>query len=162
MPLTTSQAATLRTAILADPALTQYVADRRDDLIAEYYNAPASPAFIVWRTDVRSEEIGNAWSGTDIAGMSSLNMQRLQLMLASAPAGVFDMTRADRRQGFEDPFGTNQNNASRVAMRAVWKRALNRVERLFASGTGSDATPGTTTFEGTVSTNDIAGILNAG
>ena len=36
-----------------------------------------------------------------------LNLQRLQLMLATSPAGVFDMTRADRRAGFENPFGAN-------------------------------------------------------
>ena len=161
MPLTTEQVATLRAAILADPALAAWRQERRDDMIADYYNQPASPAFSVWRNDVRVEEIGNAWVGTDIDGMSALNMQRLQLLLASSPSGVFDMTRADRRAGFEGPFGTTVNNASRVAMRAAWKRTLTRVERLFASGTGSDATPGVTTYYGTVTTGEISNILNA-
>ena len=159
MPLTTAQAATLKAAILADPALAEMVAGNQYGNIAAYYEALATPAYIVWRTNVRAEEIGNAWVGTDIDGMSALNMQRLQLLLASAPSGVFDMGRADRRAGFENPFGTNVNNASRVAMRAIWKRTANRVERLFAQGTGSDAVPGVLTFEGTVSHFEIAQVL---
>jgi hypothetical protein len=159
--LTTEQKTTLKAAMLADPALTTFVAQRRDDLIADYYNAPSNPAFTVWRTNVTANETGNAWVGTDIDGMAALNMQRLQLLLASSPSGIFDMSRADRRAGFENPFGTNANNASRVAMRAVWKRIANRVERLFATGTGSDATPGLLgSFEGRVTVSDISALLN--
>lgn len=150
----------LKAAIVADSALTQWRAARRDDLIAAYYNEPASPTFTIWRRDVTAEEIGNAWVGTDIDGMSALNMQRLQLMFASRPSGLFDMTRADLRAAFENPFGTNQNNASRVAMRTVWKRTINRVERLFATGTGSDATPGVAPWYGTIDTNVISNLLN--
>ena len=119
--------------------------------IAGELNKAVVPAFIVWRLDVTAEEIGNAWVGTDIDAMSALNMQRLQLLLASAPAGIFDMRRADRRAGFENPFGTNVNNGSRVAMRAVWKKSATVVEKLYATGAGTDATPGTLVFIGPVS-----------
>ncbi len=161
MPLSSAQLVTLAAHIRAntDPAVVAALAAGADNELARLYNLPASPAFIVWRSDVRAEETGNAWVGTDIDGMSALNMQRLQLLLQSAPSGVFDMTRADRRAGFENPFGTNQNNASRVAMRAVWKRSLLLVERVFASGTGSDATPGATTYEGTVTPDEIGRAL---
>ena len=118
--------------------------------IAAELNKPTNPGFIVWRNDVTAEEIGNAWVGTDIDGMSALNMQRLQLLLASAPSGLFDMRRVDRRAGFENPFGTNVNNTSRVNMRAVWKRAATVFERIYATGTGSDATPGTLVIVGSV------------
>lgn len=141
MHLTDPQRATLKAAILADPVAAPLFNDGNLGGLADYFNAPASPAFIVWRSDVSASAIGNAWVGTDIDGMSSLNMQRLQLLLASSPAGTFDMTRADRRAGFENPFGTNANNASRVAMRASWKRSATRFEKLFAVGTGSDASP---------------------
>jgi hypothetical protein len=141
MHLTDPQRATLKTAILADPTAEPMFTNGNLGGLADYYNAPATPAFIVWRSDASAGAIGNAWVGTDIDGMSALNMQRLQLMLASSPAGTFDMTRADRRAGFENPFGTNANNASRVAMRAAWKRSATRFEKLFAIGTGSDASP---------------------
>ena len=163
MSLTSAQLASLKAYILADPVLGPMSSGQNSSYqgISDALNASSSPAFVLWRTDVMGAEIGDAWNGTDIDGMSSLNMQRLQLLLASAPAGKFDMTRADRRAGFENPFGTNQNNASRVAMRAVWKRIATRAERLFATGTGSDASPGAPTFEGQVSVPEIAGMFNA-
>jgi hypothetical protein len=154
--LTTAQLQTLKAAIVAetDPTFVAYRTNGQTGLMADWYNV--SGTFVVWRTDVTADEIGNAWVGTDIDGMSALNMQRLQLLLQSSTRGRFDMSRADRRAGFENPFGTNANNASRVAMRAVWKRFATRCERLFVSGTGSDALPGALVFEGKISDRDIA------
>ena len=162
MPLTTAQLTTLKAYILADPVLAPMTSGPGTDYaaISAALNAASSPAFIMWRTNVTATETGNAWAGTDIDGMSALNMQRLQLLLASSPQGIFDMTRSDRRAGFENPFGTNQNNASRVAMRAVWKRTATRAEKLFATGTGSDASPGAPTFEGDVSISDVGSMFN--
>jgi hypothetical protein len=160
MPLTTQQLQTLKAAILAetDPAFVAFRTANNEQGMADWYNSPST--FVVWRTNVTPDEIGNAWVGTDIDGMSALNMQRLQVLLASS-SGTFDMTRADRRAGFENPFGTNQNNASRVAMRAAWKRFVNRFERLFATGTGSDAVPGLPVVQGTVTPQDISDALRA-
>lgn len=150
--LTPAQITALRTSILASELSSQCVGFGDGPTnIAAAYNLPASPAFVVWRTNVAADEIGNAWVGTDIDGMSALNMQRLQLLLASSPSGVFDMSRADRRAGFENPFGTNANDASRVAMRAVWQRNVTRFERIYTTGTGTAATPGALVVEGTVS-----------
>jgi hypothetical protein len=69
------------------------------------------------------------------------------------------MTRADRRAGFENPFGTNVNNASRVAMRTAWQRKATRGERLFVTGTGSTASPGTTTLRIAIDEQDVAAAL---
>lgn len=154
----TTQLQTLRTAVLSDPELS--AVGRNDTELARLLNLPTT--FVVWRTNVTTNEIGNAWVGTDIDGMSALNMQRLQLLLASSPSGVFDMSRADRRAGFENPFGTNVSNPSRVAMRAAWKRPATRAERIFATGTGTDAIPGTLTFEGPVTIQDIGEMWNLG
>lgn len=141
MNLSTAQLAALKSFVDGDSALTTLRTAGNYDGVLIALDTAASPTFTLWRTDVQAEETGNAWVGTDIDGMSALNMQRLQLLLASAPSGVFDMTRSDRRAGFENPFGTNQNNASRVAMRAAWKRPATVLEKLFAVGTGSDASP---------------------
>lgn len=161
MSLTPAQLSTLKSAILAetDPTFVALRTANDENGMAGWYNAPTAPAWIAWRTDVSAEETGNAWVGTDIDGMSALNMQRLQLLLASAPSGKFDMSRSDRRAGFENPFGTNQNNASRVAMRAAWKRTLSRFERIYATGTGTDASPGTPGVQGLVSAQNISDAL---
>jgi hypothetical protein len=158
MALTPAQITTLRPIVAAEPSLAQAILTGNDAAIAAWLNGASNPAFIVWRTNVQAQETGNAWVGTDIDGMAALNMQRLQLLLASSPQGVFDMSRADRRAGFENPFGTNVSNASRVAMRAVWKRTATRAEKALATGTGSDAAPGTLTFEGTIEVSE-AGLL---
>jgi len=156
--MTPEQLAALKVAVLADPTLS--AVGRNDTELARLLNLPTS--FVGWRTNVTIDETGNAWQGTDIDGMSSLNMQRLQLLLSSTTTGVFDMSRADRRAGFENPFGANVNNASRVAMRAAWKRFATRAESVFATGTGTDATPGLFGFEGSVSINDIGQMWNQG
>lgn len=154
--LTSQQLATLKAYIDSVPAWAA-LPNNSDtaSFIADELNKPTSPAWIVWRDAVQAVEIGDAWIGTDIDGMSSLNMQRLQLLLASAAGGTFDMRRIDRRAGFENPFGANASNASRVAMRAAWKRAATVFEKLFATGTGSDASPGVTTLTGAVSYPDV-------
>ena len=154
--LTDAQKQTLKTFIAANPVWAAM--PKNSDtafFIAAELNKTVSPDFIVWRTDVTSNEIGNAWSGTDIDGMSALNMQRLQLLLASAGGGLFDMSRADRRAGFENPFGTNVNNTSRVAMRTIWKRKASVVEKLFATGTGTDASPATMSYESPISYQEV-------
>ena len=161
MSLSPAQNVILKAAILAEPSLANAILTGNDAMIAAWLNAPSSPAFIVWRTEVAAGETGNAWVGTDIDGMSALNMQRLQLMLASSPSGVFDMARADRRAGFENPFGASASNASRVAMRAAWKRQATRLEKLLSTGTGSDATPATMGFVGAVSPQEITNARNS-
>jgi hypothetical protein len=123
--------------------------------IATELNQDASPDYIVWRNDVRADEIGDAWNGTDIDGMSSLNMQRLQLLLASSAGGTFDMGRVDRRAGFENPFGTNVNGPSRVAMRAAWKRKAKLGEKVFATGSGTDASPSVMDHVGNIAWPDV-------
>jgi len=159
--LTPAQQATLKTNIQADPMLSLLTPSNSSALqIANAYNSEASPLFVVWRSEVTKDEIGNAWVGTDIDGMSSLNMQRLQLLFASVgERSTFDMRRTDRRAGFENPFGANVNNPSRVAMRTVWKRNATRLEKLLGSGTGSDASPGITTFEGSVTYSEINQVM---
>ena len=156
MHLTAAQMLTLKAYIEADPVLSLKPATAQGAYeIDQILNQIATPDFILWRSNVAADEIGNAWVGTDVDGMSALNMQRLQLLLASSAAGIYDMRRIDRRAGFENPFGTNQNNASRVAMRAVWKRKATVAEKLFATGTGTDASPASGVVEGVIGYQDV-------
>lgn len=156
MALTPAQLATLKTYINSVPAWAALPNDSDSAFfIAGELNKTATPDYIVWRENVTASETGEAWIGTDIDGMSSLNMQRLQLLLASAGGNTFDMRRADRRAGFENPFGTNPSNGSRVAMRAAWKRKGTVLEKVFATGAGTDATPATTVVVGDISYQEV-------
>ena len=155
--LTSAQQVTLKAFILADPvfSLKPATAQGAYEIAAGLESLAENPAWTVWRNNVTSDEIGNAWNGSDIDGLSGLNMQRLQLMLQSSPQGTFDMGRTDRRAGFENPFGANANGASRVAMRAVWKRSANRLEKLFSVGTGTDTTPAMLIVVGSIGYNEV-------
>jgi len=154
--LTTEEQAILKDYINSDPELAaQPNNNSGNSEIADVLNAVAVPDFVYWRKNVTADETGNAWQGTDIDGMSSLNMQRLQLMLSSSTVGIFDMSRDDRRAGFENPFGTNVNNGSRVAMREAWKGLALEIEKLYATGTGTSADPAILTREGTITPDEI-------
>lgn len=163
MPLTTEQAATLRTAILADQALAAWVQERRDDLIAAYYNEPASPTFIVWKTYVTQDEIMQ--NGFDWVRVDNLSVGKARIWewLFDNQQAAINPSKANVRAGIAECWkGTAADLAVQAAVLGHCRRVCNRAERLFATGTGTEATPGLLAFEGSVSTNDISAILNAG
>lgn len=153
--LTTAQLQALKAAIQADPALSSQPMTSAGALfIADTFNAQASPAFTVWKTSVTNEAIGDAMNGTEIAGLSSLGMQRLQV-LAAYSGGTQNPSRADRRAAFDAVFSGAGGNITRPALAALWRRLATRAEKLFATGTGSDASPATLVFEGTLSSETV-------
>jgi len=153
--MTPEQLQTLRTAIDADPALSALPNNNDGNFeIAARLGDAATPEFIVWRTSVSNEEIGDAFNGTEIAGLASLPMQRLQV-LAAMSNGTQNPSRFDRRDAFDRIFSGAGGQLTRAALATLWRRAATRGERLFATGTGSDADPATLTHEGAVSINDI-------
>lgn len=114
--------------------------------------------FIVWRTKVTNDELGDAMNGTEVAGLSSLNMQRLQV-LAAYSGGSQNMARADRRAAFDAVFSGAGGAVTRASMATLWKRAVTRAEQALASGTGTTLSPGLTTYEGEVGELDVALML---
>lgn len=159
--MTPEQTATLKAALLADQALAQWIIDYRDDLIRDHYNAPADPAYIVWRTSVTQDEIMQ--NGFDWVQVDNLSVGKARIWewLFDNGSTSINPSKANVRAGIDEVWkGTAAMLAVRAAIYVHCKRAANRVERLFATGTGSDAVPGTLVFEGTLSTSDISAILN--
>ena len=157
MALNAQQLVTFRAALYAetDPEFVGYRTAGQAAPMTEWWNRESSPLKIVWRTSVSNEEIGDAMNGTEVAGLSSLNMQRAQ-MLANYSNGTQNPSRFDRRDAFDRIFSAAGGQNTRAALAVVWRRTCNRVESLFAVGVGSDATPATLDYEGTVSQLDIA------
>lgn len=153
--LTTAQLATLKAAILADPVLAaQPMTSAGSNVIADAMNLAASPTWTVWKTNVSINAIGDKINGTELAGLSSLNTTRLQMVVMLSPSGV-NPSLADRRQFFDDIFSGAGGTNTRAALLILWKRTATRVEKLFSTGTGSDAAPATLTFEGVLSSADV-------
>jgi hypothetical protein len=158
MDLTPAQRATLKTAIQAEPSLAAALTAGDDVTVAGWLNAPRSPSFTVWRTSATVQQVGEAMVSTAVAGLTTANTSRLQVMAAYS-AGTFNPSRADTRAAFDDVFSGSAGASTRSNLAALWRRLATRAEALLATGTGSDASPATLTAEGSCSTSDVAQIL---
>ena len=157
MALTPAQQATLKTAILADSAYNTLPANNGSALfIANSLNTTFSPAFVVWKNAETIGNIGRAFNATELAGLSTLNNTRLQTLAQYLADGV-NPSLASIRQFFDDIFSGAGGVNTRAALLALWKRSptATKLEKIFATGTGTDASPATLGFEGTVSYIDI-------
>ena len=152
MTLTAPQLIQLRDAILADSALA--AAPQNSDgalTIATAMNLPAVPAFIVWRTDVPVDEIMNngfLWTAVD-----ALTAGKARIWQWMAQLGSINAAKANVRQGLVDAFGAGTPMANGILPHL--KRSASRAEKLFAAGTGTDASPATMGFEGVLSYQDV-------
>lgn len=152
--LTPAQIQTLRTDILADPAFASV--PNNDDghfAIAAAYNQQASPNFTVWKTSVFTKDVFDGLNWTEFIARSAGERDAFTLMMRN---GVINPSRPNIRQGLNDIFSGAGGANTRTALLAIFKRLTTRAEKLFAAGTGSDATPATMTFEGSLSYQDVA------
>ena len=155
MALTTAQAAALKADILLDPVLGPLLNTSDNAFeIARLYNLPASPAFTVWKTRVSINDVGKAFSGAELAGLTTGNQTRLQTIAQYLAEGV-NPSLLDNRVFFDDVFSGAGGTITRANLLTLWKRSASRVEKLFSTGTGSVAAPATLGFEGQVSYQEI-------
>jgi hypothetical protein len=158
MTLTPTQLATLKAAILADSALNaQPNTNVGNSVIAESMNAPASPAFVVWKTLVQTGSIGKTVNYVAVAAMTTANLERLNNFLGMNPS-EFDPGRADIRAFMADTFSGalgGQGQATRDALDALYRRNALLIEKILATGTGSTASPAVMGREGTITPDEI-------
>lgn len=156
MALTPTQLAALKADIAADPILAAYPHNSDGAwAVAQAYNLAATPAFTVWKTSVPTSACKTAMVWTEFIGRSVGERDAWQFMLANGTINAADV---NVRQGIADIFSGSQGATSRANLLAIAKRGATRAEKLFASGTGSDATPATMTFEGSLTYQEV---LNA-
>ena len=148
--LTTEQQATLKADVEADPAFAT-LPHNSDGAwaIAEAYKLTASPDFIVWKTLVDKNEVGKTFVASALAAITAGNNDKLANFAAWNE--TVNPSRLDQRAFFDDVFSVAAGATTRDALLALWKRKANRLEKLFASGTGSDASPATMVVEGSLS-----------
>ena len=155
MSLTQAQLTTLKADIAADPVLS-LVPETADGsaTVAAAYNLNANPPFTVWKTNVSITEVGNNIVATDLAGLSTLNSTRLQTVVILSQGGI-NASLPDRRAFFDDIFSGAGGAATRAKLLVLWKQHATRAEKLYATGTGSDASPATMTWEGAIVMQDV-------
>jgi hypothetical protein len=161
MMLTPAQNALLKAAIEADQTLNA-LPNNTDSAfeIAAQFNAEASPAFVVWETRVSVDEIMR--NGMDWARVDNLTVGKARIWDWLSRLGTFDASKANVRAGIDAAWvGTAADLAVRAAIYVHCKRNATRAEKVLATGTGSDASPGTMTFEGSLSYQDAFNARNS-
>ena len=160
MPFTTAQLITLKAAINAetDPV---FVSDRiagNTGAMGEFFNLDST--FTAWKTAVPITEIGDAINATELVGLTTGKLQQLQT-ISDYSGGTINPSKTDRRSAFDQVFSAASGTITRPALLALWKRFAKRGERVFATGVGTDSTPGNLVWEGSVGNNDIVAAIRS-
>jgi hypothetical protein len=154
--LTTEQLATLKADILADPILAAYPmnSDGAFDIAKKYEEI--IPAFIVWRSGVTQDEImQNGFDWTRVDNLSIGKSRIWEWMFKNLSVSI-NPSKINVRAGIDAVWvGTQADLNVRAAVYIHCKRSANRAEKLFATGTGTDATPATMGFEGRLTYQDV-------
>lgn len=147
----------IKTAVLADPVLT--TVGRNDTELARLLNLPT--AFICWRQMVSQDEImqnGFDWVRVDNL---SIGKARIWEWLFDNPQRAINPSKLNVRAGIDECWkGTAPDLAVRAAVYVHCKRAATRAEQILATGIGTDAVPGSFTFEGQITISDIGQMWN--
>lgn len=159
--MTPQQLAAIKADILASPDLNAQPNNSDGAYeIARLYNLPASQTFIVWRTNVSIDEIMR--NGMDWARVDNLSVGKARIWDWMGRLGYLDASRVNVRAGIDATWvGTAADLAVRAQVYTHCKRQATRLERLLATGAGTDASPATMTFEGAVSYQDIQEARNS-
>lgn len=158
MTLTLAQKQTLKAEILADPTAAPFYTNGDLTGLADYLNTATNPAFIVWRTLVSRSEI--MLNGFDWVRVDNLSIGKARIW-----EWMFDVTGAinpsnvNIRAGIDEAWrGTTADLDVRAAIYVHCKRSASVVEKVFATGTGTTAVPGSLVAEGPISTFDLIGL----
>jgi hypothetical protein len=155
--LTDAQQTALAAAIRAsaDPTVIAALALRNDVALAEWCNSAST--FVVWRPEVPVADYRDAITWTEVDALTT-GKARIWEWLTARMTLPINAASAAVRQGIADAFGAG--TATRAALLAVSKRFASQVESLFATGTGTDATPGALIYVGPVSLTEVSVALN--
>ena len=155
MTLTPAQNTTLKTFIENDATLNAFPNNEDGaDSIANIINQQASPDFTVWKMQVTLNEMADAFDGSEFESLTTAETGRLQAFAAYSPDGI-NPSLTDKRALYDDTFNGAGGATTRANLAVLWKRLASTVEELFATGTGSDASPAILDFEGPISRQEV-------
>lgn len=156
--LTSPQLAALCTAVKAAPTLDALRTGGNVGGLLDGLNAAASPSFIVKRTSISRHEILTAtssigstfaWAGAGYITRSQGERDAFREMFNST--GTVNPSLPSIEAAFADIFSGAGGAANRAHIAALSKRQASFYERVFATGAGSDASPGALVVEGPAS-----------
>jgi hypothetical protein len=169
MNLTFAQRQTLRADILA--AADQPTIDARTaedwGAVATIYNTIAAPALWAWRSNVSRVEVYTKQNDLAVSGEQTgfFKWDVFKAQSATEQTAFIQMFMGDQanfsaqnlRDGIKEIFkGTAANLAMQAHILAVGRRTVTRLEKLFAVGTGTTASPSVMAVEGTVTAQQVS------
>ena len=149
--------AALKTALLAetDPTFVNLRNLGATSEMALWLNQQST--FVVWRTNLTAKEMHGAYIWTEMDSFTNAAKQfQFNLLLST---GEIDPSDANIRTGLQEIFTGPSFATTRANLIALAKRFATRGEAMLATGTGSDADPGTLVYEGSLSNVDVANAL---
>ncbi len=143
MSLTTTQLTMLNAAIVADAELNALPNDSDGAfLIALALNQAESPDWIVWRTRVSWDEV--MLNGFDWTRVDNLSVGKARIWEWMFNRNFMDPSKSNVRAGIDSVWvGTPADLAVRAAVYIHCKMSATRAQKIFSTGTGSDAVPAT-------------------
>lgn len=138
--------------------------------VAGWYSQAAVPDFWVWRSSVTKSELVNStstdgttfnWTGAGFITRSQGERDAWRELFNGSD--VVNPSLSQVRQAFADIFSgaTAPAPANRTHLLTIARRKALRVEKMFATGTGSTGSPAVMSFEGTISGQDIETARNS-
>jgi hypothetical protein len=145
--LTAPQRQSLKTSVQADSVLSQLTPGPDNAYaIADAMNLIVSPAFIVWKTSVSIDEIMR--NGMDWARVDNLSVGKARIWDWLGRLGTLNASRPNIRAGIDATWvGTAADLAVRATVYTHCKRSATRIEKLIATGTGTDVSPATSAYD---------------
>lgn len=161
MALTPEQATAIVNHIKAsvDPAVVQALAQRNDTFLQEWINSPST--FWAWRTLVTQDEIMQ--NGFDWVQVDNLSVGKARIWewLFMNQSRAINPAKPNVRAGIAECWrGVAAMTAVRDAVLAHCKKQISRAEALFATGSGTEQTPGDLVYVGPVGLTELSVALN--
>jgi hypothetical protein len=163
MALTLEQLAVFKTALFAetDPTLVAYRTNGQTSLIRDWYNATDTSNYVIWRNSVTLDEImqnGFDWTQVD---NQTVGKARIWEWLFSNQTKSINPSKANVRAGIDEAWkGTAAMLAVRAAVYVHCKKFSSRIDKLFATGAGTDASPSVALYL-TLTEQDVITALNS-
>lgn len=147
--LTTEQKALIKAYVEANPELYGSIPHTHDGAydLNDKLSLVADPAFIVWKTSVDPDEIMR--NGMDWARVDNLTAGKARIWEWMTKLGSFNASKANVRAGIDATWvGTAADLAVRAQVYSHCKRPATIIEKILATGTGTDASPAIMGYEG--------------
>lgn len=153
--LTTEQKQILKADVLADSSFASLPHNGDGAYaVAAAYRLQAVPDFVVWRSAVTRDEIYA--NGFDWVQVDNVNELKWRVWTEMFYSGACNPSKPNVRAGIAEVWrGTAAKEAVQAYVLGKCKRLANRAERLFATGTGTTASPATMGFEGELTGQDV-------